>query len=74
VLTRGYLQTGDNKILLRGAIKRWPRLAGLATVVVMISWALFAFDVYQFEEGVPVACPFRLCIQNSIRAELLGRV
>src|SRR5690242_11784453 len=35
VLTRRYFATGDAMILARGAVKRWPRLAGLVLLVVM---------------------------------------
>jgi len=51
VLTRRYLLTGDQQIILRGAIKRWPRLAGPVLITVLISWLLFKLGAYHFEEG-----------------------
>src|ERR1700728_2842757 len=38
VLTRRFLMNGDQQIILRGAIKRWPRLAGPVLVTVLASW------------------------------------
>ena len=46
VLTRLSLTTGRTDILVRGLIKRWPRLAGPALIAVLGSWLLFAVDGY----------------------------
>ena len=51
VLTRRYFEVGDNRILLRGAVKRWPRLMGPVLLVVMLSYMLFKLDLYQFEQA-----------------------
>lgn len=51
VLTRRFLMTGDQQIILRGAIKRWPRLAGPVLVTVLVSWLLFRLGAYHFTEG-----------------------
>jgi peptidoglycan/LPS O-acetylase OafA/YrhL len=51
VLTRHFLITGDQKIILRGAIKRWPRLAGPVLVTTLVSWLLFRLGAYNFAEG-----------------------
>jgi peptidoglycan/LPS O-acetylase OafA/YrhL len=51
VLTRHFLTTGNQQIILRGAVKRWPRLAGPVLVTVLVSWLLFKFDAYRFTEG-----------------------
>ena len=48
VLTLGYFRSGDLGVLSRGALKRWPRLAGACTVTVLASWALFASGGYHF--------------------------
>jgi peptidoglycan/LPS O-acetylase OafA/YrhL len=46
VLTRFSLTTGRTDILVRGLIKRWPRLAGPALVAVLGSWLLFTVGGY----------------------------
>ncbi|MBW0004200.1 MAG: acyltransferase [Hyphomicrobiales bacterium] len=51
VLTRRFLIDGDHQIILRGAIKRWPRLAGPALLAALTSWALFKLGAYRFKEG-----------------------
>jgi len=48
VLTRRYFDTWDGGIILRGVLKRWPRLAGPVLVVIMASWALFALHGYNY--------------------------
>jgi peptidoglycan/LPS O-acetylase OafA/YrhL len=51
VLTRGYFIVGDNRILLKGAMKRWPRLMGPVLLVVLVSYLLFKFHLYEFEQA-----------------------
>jgi peptidoglycan/LPS O-acetylase OafA/YrhL len=51
VLTRRYCATEDIRILVKGAIKRWPRLAGPVLVTVLISYTLFFFHLYYFEDA-----------------------
>ncbi|MGO9237827.1 acyltransferase family protein [Rhodoblastus sp.] len=51
VLTRRFLLTGDQQIILRGAIKRWPRLTGPVLATVLASWLLFKLGAYHFTEG-----------------------
>jgi peptidoglycan/LPS O-acetylase OafA/YrhL len=51
VLTRRYFMSGDGRILLRGAVKRWPRLMGPVLVTVLISYALFGTGLYAFQEA-----------------------
>jgi peptidoglycan/LPS O-acetylase OafA/YrhL len=51
VLTRRFLLEGDHQIILRGAIKRWPRLAGPALAAALTSWCLFKLGAYRFQEG-----------------------
>jgi len=51
VLTRRYCLSGDTGILLKGAVKRWPRLMGPVLVTVLISYALFYFHLYHFQQA-----------------------
>jgi peptidoglycan/LPS O-acetylase OafA/YrhL len=46
VLTRLSLTTGRTDMLVRGLIKRWPRLAGPVLVAVLGSWLLFVLGGY----------------------------
>jgi peptidoglycan/LPS O-acetylase OafA/YrhL len=46
VLTRLALTTGRTDTLVRGLIKRWPRLAGPVLLAVLGSWLLFALGGY----------------------------
>jgi peptidoglycan/LPS O-acetylase OafA/YrhL len=48
VLSRGFFLTGDARILVRGAIKRWPRLAGPVLLAVLFSLLLFKTNAYFF--------------------------
>jgi peptidoglycan/LPS O-acetylase OafA/YrhL len=51
VLTRRFCQNGDTRILMKGAVKRWPRLMGPVLVTVLISYSLFYFHLYYFQEA-----------------------
>jgi peptidoglycan/LPS O-acetylase OafA/YrhL len=51
VLTRRYFEFGDNRILLRSAVKRWPRLMGPVLLVVLASYVLFKLDLYRFGQA-----------------------
>lgn len=51
VLSRRYLGSGDSRILLKGCVKRWPRLMGPVLLVVLASYILFKLNVYQFEQA-----------------------
>ncbi len=51
VLSRAYLSTGDASIIARGALKRWPRLAGPVLVVVVISALLDRFGLYRYDQA-----------------------
>ncbi len=50
VLSRAYLLTGDASIVARGALKRWPRLAGPVVLAVIVSSLLDRFDLYSFDQ------------------------
>src|SRR6201982_1232216 len=51
VLTRKYFESGDDGILIRGALKRWPRLMGPVLIVVLASYFLFITGAYRFESA-----------------------
>ncbi len=51
VLTRRGLQTDDADGLARGALKRWPRLAGTVGIACLVSWALFPLGLYRFQQA-----------------------
>src|ERR1039457_6744670 len=51
VLSRRCFESGDNRILLKGAVKRWPRLMGPVLLVVLTSYLLFKLDLYRFEQA-----------------------
>ena len=55
VLSRPYLLTGEKSILVRGVIKRWPRLAGPVLVTVVASWALFESGAYFYEPAAALS-------------------
>jgi peptidoglycan/LPS O-acetylase OafA/YrhL len=54
VLTRRYFQRGDDLSVVRGVVKRWPRLAVPVLAAVLMSWALFALDLYRFTNVAPI--------------------
>lgn len=51
VLTRRFCRSGDTRILMTGAVKRWPRLMGPVLVTVLISYSLFYFHLYYFQQA-----------------------
>ena len=51
VLSRAYLQTGDASIIARGALKRWPRLAGPVVLVVVASALIDHLGLYRFDQA-----------------------
>ncbi|SEP60647.1 Peptidoglycan/LPS O-acetylase OafA/YrhL, contains acyltransferase and SGNH-hydrolase domains [Faunimonas pinastri] len=50
VLTRRFFLTDDMSIIIRGAIKRWPRLIGPVLLGVLGSWFLFWTGAYAYVE------------------------
>jgi peptidoglycan/LPS O-acetylase OafA/YrhL len=46
VLTLRALETNDTRMIFRGAVKRWPRLAGPVLASTPMSWALWHFGLY----------------------------
>lgn len=81
VLTQRALATGDGRPLARGAIKRWPRLAGPILAAVLLSWLLFRFGLYaHVEAGERVGSSFLATfgdahlngpVEPSLRAAIL---
>jgi peptidoglycan/LPS O-acetylase OafA/YrhL len=51
VLTRRYFRDLDSGYLVGAALKRWPRLAFLTTLVVLISWGLRRLDLFWYREA-----------------------
>jgi peptidoglycan/LPS O-acetylase OafA/YrhL len=51
ILTRRYFASGDASNLMRGAVKRWPRLMGPVFVTTFVSYLLFYFHLYHFVEA-----------------------
>jgi peptidoglycan/LPS O-acetylase OafA/YrhL len=49
VLTRRFCLTGETRILMKGVVKRWPRLMGPVLATVMLSYSLFYFHLYYFQ-------------------------
>lgn len=51
ILTREYFYSGDINLIIKRAIKRYPRLIGPVLATTLISWALFQLDFYSFKEA-----------------------
>lgn len=51
VLTHRYFCVRDKDIIWRGALKRWPRLAAPALIVVLVAWVGFVLDIYWYREA-----------------------
>jgi len=51
VLTRSYFEKGDDKTVIRSALKRWPRLAGPVTISTLLSCLFFLAGLYHFREA-----------------------
>ncbi len=51
VLTYRSLARNDAGVLARGAIKRWPRLAGTVALASIISWSIFPLGWHWFAEA-----------------------
>ncbi len=66
ILTRRYCASGDVRILLKGAVKRWPRLAGPVFVTTLASYALFFFHLYDFQKaGAKSGSPWLAAFANG---------
>jgi len=51
VLTRRYFEKADGHLLVVSAAKRWFRLVPLVLISVLLSWAMFAFGLYRYEQA-----------------------
>jgi len=51
VLTYRYFETGRPRILIVGALKRWFRLFLPVFLSIMLSWLLFRFHLYAYEQA-----------------------
>jgi peptidoglycan/LPS O-acetylase OafA/YrhL len=54
VLTRQYFKKRNDLSIVRGVVKRWPRLVVPVITTVLMSWALFALDLYRFTNVAPI--------------------
>ena len=54
VLTRRFFLTGEVRIPITGSIKRWPRLLGPVTAVVLVSCSLFMLNAYWYPEAASI--------------------
>ncbi len=83
VLTRKALLRGDATLLARGALKRWPRLAGTVTLAVLVSWLFFVLHAYRYTQAaaitgspwlasfataIPVGTPFKPSLHRALSA------
>jgi len=55
VLTLSAIRQADNRVIYRGLLKRWPRLALPVVVSTVASWALFRLGFYHFTEAANVS-------------------
>jgi peptidoglycan/LPS O-acetylase OafA/YrhL len=51
ILTRRFFASGETRSLMKGAVKRWPRLAGPVFVTTLASYLLFYFHLYHFDKA-----------------------
>jgi peptidoglycan/LPS O-acetylase OafA/YrhL len=66
VLTRRFIMTGDHSILVRGVLKRWPRLAGPVVLATLLSWVLLASGMSRhMEAGAATASPWLLSFAGA---------
>lgn len=54
VLSRSALQSGSQKTISNGALKRWPRLLLPTVVATLVSWLLFYFDLYHYKQAANI--------------------
>lgn len=50
VLTLRAIETSDRRLVIRGALKRWPRLAGPVLITTLMSCALWNLNLYSHSE------------------------
>lgn len=54
VLSRAALQSGSEKTIRIGALKRWPRLALPTVVATIVSWLLFYCGLYHYQAAASI--------------------
>lgn len=54
VLSRSAFQSGSQKNIRNGALKRWPRLFLPTVIATTISWLLFYFGLYHYQEAANI--------------------
>ncbi|MBV8060951.1 MAG: acyltransferase [Alphaproteobacteria bacterium] len=68
VLVRKYLLTGDVQTIVRGVVKRYPRLMGPIFIAIMFSYLLFVFHLYSYEDAaVQSQSPWLYTFGNAYR-------
>jgi len=55
VLSRNAFMLDSRVVILRNAIKRYPRLILPVMISVLFSWSLFYFDLFRFEEAAAIS-------------------
>ncbi|RUP08597.1 acyltransferase [Hyphomicrobium sp.] len=55
VLTRSYFLSGDALVVVRSAVKRWPRLAGPVLLAVLASYCLFKLNLEFFHDASAIS-------------------
>ncbi|URQ74228.1 MAG: acyltransferase [Candidatus Ochrobactrum gambitense] len=55
VLTISAIRQVDNRVIYRGLLKRWPRLALPVVISTVASWLLFTLGLYHFTEASGVS-------------------
>lgn len=55
VLTVSAIRQADNRVIYRGLLKRWPRLALPVVISTVASWLLFRLGLYHFTEAAHVS-------------------
>jgi peptidoglycan/LPS O-acetylase OafA/YrhL len=51
VLPLGFLRSGQPRVVLHAAAKRWLRLAGLSVLAVLLAWLLFHLGLFRYREA-----------------------
>ena len=55
VLTRSYFLSGDALVVVRSAVKRWPRLAGPVLLAFLVSYCLFKLKLQFFRDASDIS-------------------
>ena len=55
VLTWQFFRTGHTGTVLRGVLKRWPRLGAPCVLATLLSWTLFRIGAYHFQQAAAIS-------------------